>query len=32
MDKTKGGVASSVGGGDGWGGEEWWEENRDNCA
>ena len=30
--KPKGGVGSKVGGGDGWGGEEWWEENGDNCT
>ena len=26
------GVGSRVGGRDGWGGEEWWEENGDNCT
>ena len=29
MNKTK---VSGVGGGDRWGGGEWWEENGDNCA
>ena len=24
-------VGLRVGDGDGWGGEEWWEENGDNC-
>ena len=32
MDKAKEGVGSRVGGGDGWGGGEWWEENGHNCA
>ena len=32
MDKAKKWVGSRVGDGDGWGGAEWREENRDNCT
>ena len=30
VNKAKMGVGSRGGGGDGWGGREWWEENGDN--
>ena len=32
MDKTKDGVESVEGGGDGWGGGECWGEKADNCT
>ena len=32
MDKAKGGLRSRVGGGDGWGGGEWWWGIGDNCT
>ena len=32
MDKTKEGVGSRVGSGDGWGGGELWGENGNNCT
>ena len=30
--QNQGGVGSRVGGGDGWGWREWWQENGDNCS
>ena len=31
MDKAKEGLGLRVGGGNGWGEEQWWGKNGDNC-